>query len=513
MKKLPIGISTFSEIIEEGYTYIDKTPFVFKMASEGKYYFLSRPRRFGKSLFLDTLAEAFSANKELFKGLDLYDKWDWSIKYPVLKISLGGGVIKGANDLDIMLDFLFNQAAKFFDVTLTYPGVREKFAQLIQLLHEKKGQKVVILIDEYDKPILDNVTRPDIASDIRESLKNIYSVIKDYDRHVKFCFLTGVSKFSKVSLFSGLNNLNDITLNPQYSHICGYTEEELEKNFKNRLAGVDRQKLKEWYNGYNFLGTKVYNPYDLLLFFDTGQYNNYWFETGTPEFLIKLLIAKKMNISDLKNLSAGDELIGSFDLDSIEPETLLFQTGYLTIKSFRQSGTFRSYDLTYPNLEVRSSLTNSILTGLVKSSADKAKNQNLLFNALEDGQIEDIKSIFQAFFSSIPHDWYRKNQLAGYEGYYASIFYCYFVALGLDVIAEDTTNKGQIDLVVKLDKRVYIFEFKVIELTDKGPALKQIINRGYHEKYMAQDYEIYAVGVEFNSKERNISTFEWKRFH
>jgi hypothetical protein len=466
MKKLPIGISTFSEIIEDGYIYIDKTPFVYKMVNEGKYYFLSRPRRFGKSLYLDTLAEAFSSNKKLFTGLDLYDKWDWSKKYPVLKISLGGGVIKNDDDLDVMLDFLFNQAAKHFDISLTYPGVREKFSQLIQLLHEKYGQKAVILIDEYDKPILDNITRPDIAVAIRESLKNIYSVIKDCDRHVKFCFLTGVSKFSKVSLFSGLNNLNDITLNPQYSHICGYTQEELEKGFKSRLAHVDCSKLKKWYNGYSFLGEKVYNPYDLLLFFDTGQYNNYWFQTGTPEFLIKLLIHKKINIPDLKNLSAG---------------------------------------------EVKASLTDAILTGLVKSSALKAKNQKLLFNALETGDLDSLGNIFHAFFASIPHDWYRKNEIAGYEGYYASIFYCYFAALGIESTTEDSTNKGQIDLVVKLDKRVYLLEFKVTQKADKGSALKQILSRGYHEKYMASDYEIFAVGLEFNSKDRNIVNFEWKK--
>jgi hypothetical protein len=481
------------------------------MVNEGKYYFLSRPRRFGKSLYLDTLAEAFSSNKKLFTGLDLYDKWDWSKKYPVLKISLGGGVIKNDDDLDVMLDFLFNQAAKHFDISLTYPGVREKFSQLIQLLHEKYGQKAVILIDEYDKPILDNITRPDIAVAIRESLKNIYSVIKDCDRHVKFCFLTGVSKFSKVSLFSGLNNLNDITLNPQYSHICGYTQEELEKGFKSRLAHVDCSKLKKWYNGYSFLGEKVYNPYDLLLFFDTGQYNNYWFQTGTPEFLIKLLIHKKINIPDLKNLSAGDELLGSFDIDSIEPETILFQTGYLTIKSFRQVGIFRTYQLTYPNLEVKASLTDAILTGLVKSSALKAKNQKLLFNALETGDLDSLGNIFHAFFASIPHDWYRKNEIAGYEGYYASIFYCYFAALGIESTTEDSTNKGQIDLVVKLDKRVYLLEFKVTQKADKGSALKQILSRGYHEKYMASDYEIFAVGLEFNSKDRNIVNFEWKK--
>lgn len=511
MKKLPIGISTFSQIREEGYCYVDKTGFVNKLAEGGKYFFISRPRRFGKSLFIDTLREAFSCNKKLFTGLALENVWNWERPYPVIHISFGGGVIKSRTELDTDILFQLSRISDQEGLKTGNDRTNLLFRELITSLSGKYHEKVVILIDEYDKPILDNITNPDAAREIREGLKNFYSVIKDSDAYVQFCLLTGVSKFSKVSLFSGLNNLQDITLDARYGTLCGYTQSDLETVFAEHLPGVDLAGLKCWYNGYCFDGESVYNPFDVLLYLDQREFKNYWFETGTPTFLIDLLGRRQFLAPDLEKLVAGDALIGSFDVDQIEPETLLFQTGYLTIKEKQQVGGAIMYELSFPNLEVKMSLTDHILASLSGAPAAKDKMRHALYQALLQGEPDVLRPIFQSFFSSIPHDWYRKNELAGYEGYYASIFYCYFTALGLDVLAEDATNKGRLDMRVKLGKRIFIFEFKVVELVPEGNALAQLQHKRYHEKYVNDGCEIFLIGVEFSKADRNIVKYEWVR--
>ncbi len=512
MKKLPIGIQTFSKIRIGQYCYVDKTRFVAGLANEsGEYYFLSRPRRFGKSLFLDTLNQAFSGNKEYFKGLFLENHWDWSVQYPVINISFGGGVIEDRIELDARLGEFLTDHSKHYEIKLEHSTIAGRFKELIQQINLKYNQRVVVLVDEYDKPILDNIDKLDIALTIRDGLKNFYSVIKDCDRYLRFVFLTGVSKFSKVNLFSGLNNLKDITLDSRYAAICGYTEDEIRNIFLDYLHGIDFESMRQWYDGFNFLGdVNLYNPYDVLLYLDTGELRNYWFETATPGFLIKLLAQKHYVIPDIEGLRSSGELIGSFDLDRILPETLLFQTGYLTIQKKYRIGAKIYYQLKYPNLEVKMSLTDYILTYLTQNSSKKIDLQSQVYEALQDAGLDQLKTIFHAFFASIPHDWYRKNQIAGYEGYYASIFYCYFTALGLDVTAEDTTNKGRIDLTVRLDNKLYIMEFKVVESSsDANTALAQIKQKKYHEKYRA-DY-IYLIGVEFNKKDRNITGYAWEQ--
>ena len=367
----------------------------------------------------------------------------------------------------------------------------------------------MVLVDEYDKPILDSIEKPEVAVALREELKNFYSVIKDADPYIEFVFITGVSKFSKVSLFSGLNNLKDISIDKRFSDICGYTQEELESVFSLRLdENVDMAEVKRWYNGYSWLGQQVYNPFDILLYLDRKEFQNFWFETGTPEFLIKLLRQGRYFIPELQNLVAGEEIVGSFDVDNITVEALLFQTGYLTITGFEQFGAFRRYQLSYPNLEVRAGLTNAVLNGLVQDHLTKTRNQSHVLDALSDNDFSALKKTMQAFFSSIPHDWYRKNQLASYEGYYASIVYCYFAALGLDVRVEDVTNHGRIDMMVKFGVHIYIFEFKVVEFLPQGRALQQIKDKGYAEKYRTQGMTIHLIGVEFSSEKRNVVRFE-----
>ncbi len=509
MKKLPIGIQTFANLITENYCYVDKTRFVSRLADEGKYYFLSRPRRFGKSLFLSTLKSAFSGEKELFQGLFLEKNWDWNVTYPVVHISFGAGVVQNKKDLYSSFGYILDDHARKYEISYTYEDPKNRFAQLIQILHDMFKMPVVVLVDEYDKPILDNISNTQTAIAIREELKNIYSVIKDSDPYIKFVFITGVSKFSKVSLFSGLNNLNDITLTARYSAICGYTQKDIETVFADRLEGVNLDEVKKWYNGYNWLGEEVYNPFDVLLFLDKKEFRNYWFETGTPTFLIKLLQSGHYYIPDLQHLTAGEEIVGSFDVEDIRPETLLFQTGYLTIQSMEQVGAFRRYHLTYPNLEVMASLNNYILGAMVEDRLAKTRNQSDVLDALMANDFQKLEKTFHAFFSSIPHEWYRKNEIAHYEGYYASIVYCYFASLGLEVHPEEPTNQGQIDLVIRFEDRIYLLEFKVVEIAETGNALEQVKEKKYHEKYAGQ--EMYLVGVEFSRKDRNIVRFEWEK--
>jgi len=274
MKKLPIGIQTFSKIRTEDYCYIDKTRNLFELVNSGTYFFLSRPRRFGKSLFLDTLREAFLGNKTLFEGLYLEKNWDWSKKHPVVRIDFGSGVLKSKEELEKKIsDILFFHLETYELDPFKTQSISGNLEELIRKLQKKYSEKVVILIDEYDKPILDNITEKEIAREMRDGLRNLYSAIKGADAFNKFVFITGVSKFSKVNLFSGLNNLQDITLDERYATICGYTEEEL-SIFNERLFNVNRDELRLWYNGYNFLGDKVYNPFDILLFLDRKEYHN-----------------------------------------------------------------------------------------------------------------------------------------------------------------------------------------------------------------------------------------------
>ena len=284
-RKLPIGIQTFRVIRDDDCYYVDKTDYIARLVAEAKHYFLSRPRRFGKSLLLDTLKELFEGNEALFAGLDIHPNWDWAIRHPVLRLSFAGGNFKVPSFLEA--NFMEKLAAieREFQVSDDYATAPGRFANLIAALHRQAGRPVVVLVDEYDKPILDALDEPELARANRDFLRGVYSVIKDSDAHVRFTFLTGVSKFSKVSLFSGLNNLTDITLEPAYSAICGYTEQDLDRVFAPELEGLDRNQLRHWYNGYSWLGETVYNPFDILLLLRRREFAAYWFETGSPAFL------------------------------------------------------------------------------------------------------------------------------------------------------------------------------------------------------------------------------------
>ena len=512
MKKLPIGIQTFERLIEENYLYIDKTKEAYDLIESGSvFYFLSRPRRFGKSLFLSTLHSIFDAKKELFEGLYIYDKYDWSQKYPVIKIDFFGDLRSG----DALKRRIFNvlkSNQKDLDVECTFT---EDFSgcmeELIKVTYEKYNQQVVVLIDEYDKAILDNLDQMDVAYENREIIKGLYTVLKGCEPYLKFVFLTGVSKFSKASIFSGLNMLQDISLNPIYGNICGYTQRDIETTILPYLDGVDLEKLKVWYNGYNFLKDPLYNPFDILLFINNQySYDNYWFSTGTPTFLIKLIEKNNYFLPNLANITVGKEILDSFDIDNIDLEVILYQAGYLTIdkRIIEDMGfmTTISYKLKIPNMEVKASFNDFIIDNLTKQTTQKLNYKRDIYFALAQKNLEKFHQTLVAIFASIPYNNYTNNTMQNYEGFYASVVYVYLQSLGLDIIGEDVTNRGRIDLSVKLNNLIYIIEFKV----GSEDALEQIKQKNYAQKYQSKDKEIYLIGINFDESEKNVSAFKWE---
>ncbi|WP_424860140.1 ATP-binding protein [Tepidimonas sp. HKU77] len=478
------------------------------MATTGKYYFLSRPRRFGKSLFLDTLAELFAGNEPLFRGLYCHDKWDWGKKHPVIRISFAEGRLESREQLDERIRELLDNHQRSLGIHCEHRSIPGSFGELIERATQKYGQRAVVLVDEYDKPILDNLTDPDIARAMRDGLMNLYSVIKDQDAHIEFAFLTGVSKLRTASIFSGLNNLNDITVDAAYSAICGYTEADVDTVFAPELEGLDRQAIRDWYNGYNWLGDSVYNPFDLLLFFQERVFRPYWFETGTPTFLIDVLTQRGCFTPELASLRADDELLNSFDVEGMTTEALLWQTGYLTFRSQRRTGARIEYTLGYPNLEVESALNDALVKALVGAPSAAGRAISRLYDVLHAGDLSGLRTHIDSLYAAIPHDWYRNNPIAQYEGYWASVFYSHIAALGLDLIAEDVTSQGRIDLTVKLPERIYLFEFKVVELEPEGKALAQLKTKDYAAKYRAARVPIHLVGIEFSKESRRVVGFE-----
>ncbi|MDR0716388.1 MAG: ATP-binding protein [Azoarcus sp.] len=507
-KKLPIGIQTFAKIREADYYYVDKTPFALKLIEEGVAYFLSRPRRFGKSLFLDTLAELFAGNEPLFRGLHCHDKWDWTVKYPVIRISFAEGVMESAAELKIRILDILAENEQCLGLEKGSGEILGRFIRLIQAAKARFGQRVVVLVDEYDKPILDNLTNLDLAREMRDGLRNLYSVIKGQDAHIKFAMLTGVSKFSKVNIFSGLNNLNDITLDAAYSDICGYTDVDVDTVFAPELEGLDRDEIRHWYNGYNWGGEAVYNPFDLLLLFQKRVFRPFWFETGTPTFLVDMLTERKVYLPSLLKMESSSELISTFEVGDISTEALMFQSGYLTIVGEKRRGSNISFVLAYPNHEVRSALTGNVMGAWVGNPHKAEESRFALYDALEINDFDRIREIFFSLYASIPNDWFRRSDINKFEGYYASVFYASFAALGMDIVPEDVSNQGRLDMAVKFNGRVYLFEFKVVEDEAEGKALAQIKEKGYADKYRALDQPIHLIGVEFSKQKRNVAGFE-----
>jgi hypothetical protein len=355
IQKYPIGLQDFGGIRTENYLYVDKTKYVHQIVTEAKYYFLSRPRRFGKSLLISTLECLFLGKKELFKGLYIEDKWDFEQKYPIIRISFSDIGYREIG-LEKAIELSLKENAQKYEISFDADSISQQFKELIHKLHVKYNQQVVVLIDEYDKPIIDYLDKENIhkAKENRGTLKTFYSILKDADSHLKLVFITGVSKFSQVSIFSDLNNLNDISIDIKYNEICGISQIELETYFERELINQDKEKIKTWYNGYkwNVRGNTLYNPFSLLNFFAKDyDYHNFWYSTGTPTFLME--IAKNQRVYNIENIEFDTAALQQYDIENLELIPLMFQAGYLTIKS--QDLKWMTTTLTYPNIEVKES--------------------------------------------------------------------------------------------------------------------------------------------------------------
>ena len=506
-RKLPLGLQTFREIREGGYYYVDKTGYIRRLVDGGKHYFLSRPRRFGKSLLVDTIKELFEGSAELFEGLAAEAHPVLSAGHPVVRLDFSGADFTRPESLHRNAMAQLGTLERRACVVGEHDGASERFAHLIQTLRERSGHPVAVLVDEYDKPILDALEKPAVARANRDFLRGLYGTVKFCDADIRFTLLTGVSKFSKVNLFSGLNNLIDITLDPRYSAICGYTEADLDAVFAPELPGLNRDEIRDWYDGYSWRGDeRVYNPFDVLLLFDTREFKAHWFETGTPKFLIDTLLSRGFGAPPLDGVVASDAMLSAFDVDDIAAEALLFQTGYLTISGTEHHRGRMQYRLGYPNREVRQSLNESLLDRLTGDRAHRERRSDDLYDLLLANDFAGMEKLFQSFFAGVPHQWHVRNDIADYEGYYASVFHAHFLALGteLEVTVEDSGSRGRVDMVVRFNGNVYLFEFKVVEKDPTGAAMTQLKAKGYADKYRYLGWPIHLIGVEFSKKTRNV---------
>ncbi len=506
MKNLPIGIQEFKKLREGDFLYIDKTEFIYNLINSASYYFLSRPRRFGKSLLLNTIKEIFYGNKELFEGLWIYDKIEWE-KYPVIKISFSNmnyrslGLEKAINNELLMI-------AKQYDIAFEFDDFSTRFRELIQKLSTDK--KVVILIDEYDKPIIDYIEDIPQAEENRKILKSFYSVIKDSDNYIKFFFVTGVSKFSQVSIFSDLNNLNDITLDKNYAALTGYTQEELDSYFPEYIEKVEEDyegifddipaQIKKWYNGYSWDGkTFVYNPFSILNFFYKRTFGDYWYATGTPTFLMKLIKENKYTIFDIKNKTVPRGLLDKYEITSISLIPLLFQTGYLTVKKIDMRK--MTLQLDYPNLEVESSFNMHLLSYLLGGKTDKTGSLLVqLSESIEQHRIEQFIDNVNSVFKGISYTLIDKK-----EKYFHSLFYLIINLLGFTIETEVMTVDGRIDAVITTDDYIYVIEFKANQ--DAKTALEQIKEKGYHKRYTSGKRKITLLGINFDIENKIIDDY------
>jgi hypothetical protein len=502
MKNLPIGLQTFSKLITGNYLYVDKTKYIYNLVAEGgQYYFLARPRRFGKSLLLSTLYEIFSGNQELFKGLWIEDKIQWQ-KHPLIHIDFTALEYETPELLKRSIEETLEKIGKEYGVRLTSVSYKTRFAELIEKLSPQG--RVVILIDEYDKPIIDKIQQQETCPGNRNILKEFYSVIKSSDRYVKFAFLTGVSKFSRVSVFSGLNNLNDITLDEKYAAMLGYTEEELRRYFPVLDAEEERlDKVRYWYNGYSWDGRHfVYNPLSILLYFEKNAFNNYWFTTGTPTFLVEMIKEKGIPVAEIEHIEADNTIFESFDIDNIELTSLLFQTGYLTIKKKTVTGDETIYHLAYPNREVQESFLKHLLKGFTqKQWVENLKFLRKLKASLDRNDLEAFFDTIEAMFASIPYNIFLQHR----EAYYHTVIYLLLRLADIDVGVETETNIGRLDAVAKTDTHVYIMEFKI---GTSEEALQQIKEKKYGQPYSDSGKEVVLVGIGIDPAKRNIASHQ-----
>jgi hypothetical protein len=504
MKDLSLPLNDFANVINGNRIYVDKTKFLLPLIERQGFYFLSRPRRFGKSLLLSTFKYIFQGRKDLFKGLYIEDKIEWKT-YPVIYLDFLNISYKDTTLAEGLKHYLLLQAEKE-NIILRGSSPRDLLSELITKLKEKYSQNVVILIDEYDKSIVDYIDEPAQAAINRDTLKNFFGTLKGMTVDIQFIFLTGVSKFSKVSLFSDLNNLTDLTLDENFTTALGYTQEELESYFAEYLEKISLQKnitltellaeTKRWYNGYSWNGLdSVYNPYSILNFLYSGKFLNHWFSTGTPTMVVKML--NKKYIEDFKDVPLDTFELERYDITQVEKHlvSLLFQTGYLTITEKIDEETFL---LNYPNKEVRDSFNSFRVADYIEGDVSLSKLKYNLKTSLFSGNIDFFVENLTILFAQIPY------QIATpkLEAYYQLIIYLTLKILGLEIIAEDNTNKGRIDAVIFVPNYIYIIEFKFSSSTKQ--ALLQIKDKKYYEKYLADGRQVCLVGMNFDYENRTV---------
>ena len=508
LKKLPLGISTFSEIIQENYVYVDKTEQIYQMVTGGKYYFISRPRRFGKSLLVSTLAELFSGNKELFKNLWIgHSDYDWQ-KYPVIRFDFSSISTVSVDELRYDIIGTLEENAADYDVDITkQQTITGKFKALIKRLASK--ERMVILVDEYDKPILDHVDNPLEARVYREVLKSLYIAIKGSDQYIRFVLLTGVSKFAKTSIFSGINNLRDITLSKFYATLFGYTHQELSDNFQNHLiAQVPAvgetvssviQNMRWQYDGYQFFQNcePVFNPYSVLTSLTENALENYWFATGTPTFLIELLKTGQYSLDHIYQPIMSAHELDAFEPDAIKISALLYQTGYLTIIDYDRNA--KMYTLDFPNHEVASAFNLLVSTSFTQLTENQTKTYAAhILKTFIHQDMTELQAVLQNFFNEMPYNVHIRREFDLHI-----IIFSVFKLIGIEVDPEVVTSLGRADLVVSLQKLVY-----VIELEFNGSAaqaLEQIKDKKYYEKYENTGKQITLVGINFDESTKTVS--------
>ena len=506
--KYPLGIQTFSEIRQENYLYVDKTALLLDLIQTGKNYFLARPRRFGKSLLISTLEAIFSGQKDLFEGLAINDTDYCFTINPVIKLEFTKVDVNEADDLKNYIINTTNSHAKRYGIELEIDSYEQRFDELVVKLHKQTGQKVVLLVDEYDKPILDNLNKPSLPQ-IKQVMAAFYAMVKSLDPDLRFVFISGVSKFAKVSVFSGMNSLTDISMSFDYATLCGITQQELECSFAQpieTLATSEKlsheqllSQIKYWYNGYQFhhRSVGVYNPYSVLSLFNNKEFKNYWFTTATPTFLLELLKEKQYDIKNLSQFELGESGFEVCEPENMEVQSLFVQTGYLTIKSYNAP----LYTVDFPNYEVKKSFFDSVVG--YYSHLNTGPGETYVYRLqqhLKTGNINDFFETLEVFFANIPFDITLKH-----EKYYQSLCYAIFSLIGLNIEAEVSTNKGRIDCVLQTDKVIYIIEFKLNDT--KEAAMQQIEDKQYAQKYLLSGKKVMLLSVEFDKTTRNIGGF------
>ena len=525
--KYPIGIQTFENIIEDGFVYVDKTDMVYSLATEGKVYFLSRPRRFGKSLLISTLESYFLGKKELFKGLKIEAlEKDWKV-YPVLHVDFGTGKFTDVNALNDVLDGQISEWENAYQVETMYKDFGPRMKYLVQEIHRQTGKRVVVLVDEYDKPLLDVLGTPykvnyqgveiSLEEYNRDTLKSFYSTFKAADQHLQFVFLTGVTKFSQVSVFSGVNQPKDISMHPQYDSLCGITLEEMTSYFQAPITAMAKcwkcsyeemiEKLKRQYDGYHFSDTLtgIFNPFSLLNALDRMRLDNFWFQTGTPTYLIKLLERSKEDIYQLSGKYYTEEDFVDYKADVECPLPMIYQSGYLTIKDYDPD--VREFLLDIPNNEVKQGFLSLLANNYFKTSDSADSCIRVLVKSLKRGDLEQFRLSLTSFFASIPYSMRRKENEHERDRYFHYTFYLILHLISTYMVyTEKQLSQGRADCIIETDQFVYIFEFKLDG--NANEALQQIEDRGYALPYASDSRTIYKIGCNFSSESGTIDGWE-----